>query len=412
VYRHCIYCSAPLGANEALERFPVGRTLAFDAGKGRLWAVCPKCARWNLAPIEERWEAVEDAERTFRDTRLRVQRENIGIASLRDGTRLVRIGTALLPEVAAWRYGREMWRRSRAERARDSASVAASVAAGGATLTAAVAGSAGFLASAGVGVGVGSGAGGAVVVGWGVVPLAAMVVDGVERRLGLLRASRAGRRPVHRLQADESPTGQALVLRRADLRGAYLSTDEETGEVVLRAPTLLLARDGGTPAPFTLRGPRVHPFLARTLVGVNSAGAAPRSVEYALDELGRAESADAYVAGLARERATLELPDDVPWRWISPKLDPYWTARADLEGVPAGDRFLWARKLGRGIVGGGYGGMVRGLALEIAVHEESERRALEGELALLESAWKEAEALAAIADGLADAPALPAPPAD
>jgi hypothetical protein len=206
---------------------------------------------------------------------------------------------------------------------------------------------------------------------------------------------------VHRLQADESPTGQALVLRRANLRGAYLSTDEETGEVVLRVPTLLLARDGGTPAPFTLRGPRVHSFLARTLVGVNSTGAAPRSVEYALDELGRAESADAYVAGLARESATLELPDHVPWRWISPKLDPYWIARADLEGVPAGDRFLWARKLSRGIVGGGYGGMVRGLALEMALHEAEERRALEGELALLESAWKEAEALAAIADGLA-----------
>jgi hypothetical protein len=57
MYRHCIYCSADLGTNEALENFPVGRTVAFDAAKGRLWAVCRKCARWNLAPIEERWEA-------------------------------------------------------------------------------------------------------------------------------------------------------------------------------------------------------------------------------------------------------------------------------------------------------------------------------------------------------------------
>jgi hypothetical protein len=38
------------------------------------------------------------------------------------------------------------------------------------------------------------------------------------------------------------------------------------------------------------------------------------------------------------------------------------------------------------------------LALEMAVHEESERRALEGELALLEAAWREAEEVAQIAD--------------
>jgi hypothetical protein len=40
------------------------------------------------------------------------------------------------------------------------------------------------------------------------------------------------------------------------------------------------------------------------------------------------------------------------------------------------------------------------LALEMAAHEDSERRALEGELALLEQAWKEAEEVAAIADNM------------
>ena len=40
------------------------------------------------------------------------------------------------------------------------------------------------------------------------------------------------------------------------------------------------------------------------------------------------------------------------------------------------------------------------LALEMAVHEESERRALEGELALLAEEWKEAEEIAAIADDM------------
>jgi hypothetical protein len=40
------------------------------------------------------------------------------------------------------------------------------------------------------------------------------------------------------------------------------------------------------------------------------------------------------------------------------------------------------------------------LALEMAAHEDSERRALEGELALLEEAWREAEEIASIADRL------------
>ncbi|HEX4934408.1 MAG TPA: hypothetical protein VFV33_14565, partial [Gemmatimonadaceae bacterium] len=45
-------------------------------------------------------------------------------------------------------------------------------------------------------------------------------------------------------------------------------------------------------------------------------------------------------------------------------------------------------------------GDVRRLALEMALHEEQERRALEGELAALESAWRQAEEIAAIADGM------------
>ena len=40
------------------------------------------------------------------------------------------------------------------------------------------------------------------------------------------------------------------------------------------------------------------------------------------------------------------------------------------------------------------------LALEMALHEEQERRALEGELWLLERAWEEAEEIAEISDNL------------
>ena len=40
------------------------------------------------------------------------------------------------------------------------------------------------------------------------------------------------------------------------------------------------------------------------------------------------------------------------------------------------------------------------LALEMALHEEQERRALQGELLALEQAWREAEDIAKIADNL------------
>ncbi len=40
------------------------------------------------------------------------------------------------------------------------------------------------------------------------------------------------------------------------------------------------------------------------------------------------------------------------------------------------------------------------LALEMSLHESTERAALEGELHALEDAWKEAEEIAAIADNL------------
>jgi hypothetical protein len=46
------------------------------------------------------------------------------------------------------------------------------------------------------------------------------------------------------------------------------------------------------------------------------------------------------------------------------------------------------------------------LALEMALHEENERRALEGELFALEEAWRSAEEVAGISDTLLVAPSV------
>ncbi len=109
--RSCLFCHAPFAANDALEHFPVASRVAFDPACGRLWAVCPLCARWSLAPIEERWEALEELEKLVRDRgRLLVQTDNIGL--LRAGElEIVRVGRAELREEAWWRYGRVLARR-------------------------------------------------------------------------------------------------------------------------------------------------------------------------------------------------------------------------------------------------------------------------------------------------------------
>lgn len=77
------------------------------------------------------------------------------------------------------------------------------------------------------------------------------------------------------------------------------------------------------------------------------------------------------------ERKTL------PWyrRAVANRSEPN---RAILASLPARDR----------------------LALEMALHEESERRAMDGELAALEAAWREAEEIAHIADNLFIVPSV------
>ncbi len=122
-----MFCHASFPANEVLEHFTVGRRLAFDPARGRLWVVCRVCGRWNLAPIEDRWEALEELERLAQDrAKLLVQTDNIGL--LRAGElELVRVGRAELREEAWWRYGRVLTRRRAVDLALHGAAFAAAL---------------------------------------------------------------------------------------------------------------------------------------------------------------------------------------------------------------------------------------------------------------------------------------------
>jgi hypothetical protein len=87
--------------------------------------VCANCRRWNLSPLEERWDAIDECERLYRSTRARVSTENIGFARLAGDLDLIRIGKPLRPEFAAWRYGAQLkWRHRKAEIAAGVAGIA------------------------------------------------------------------------------------------------------------------------------------------------------------------------------------------------------------------------------------------------------------------------------------------------
>lgn len=113
MYTRCLVCATPFEPNEQLEYLPLGKRLAFDPGRGRLWAICRSCRRWSLTPIEERWEALEELDKLATDkARLLSQTDNIAL--LRSGPlEIVKVGRAQLTEEAWWRYGRELTARKR-----------------------------------------------------------------------------------------------------------------------------------------------------------------------------------------------------------------------------------------------------------------------------------------------------------
>ncbi len=354
VYATCLFCSGALGRNESLEHFPVGRRLAFDAAKGRLWVVCPSCRRWNLSPLEIRWEAIEEAERAYRGTRLRASTEHIGLAKLKEGTELVRIGRPLLPEFAAWRYGSEFrWRHRKA------------ILVGGGTVAAQLIPLLGVfdigLLTAG-----GIAASAVSLTGTAIQLASAIDIHRSERRL---RATVRG--------AD----GQ---LFRVSSTSAALSSlearvDDDSWSLHLSYKTRW--RDGTfwrslahgdarakDPGKVELFGDHAMRGLAAILPAANRKGSDKRTVEAAVDMLTQIDSP----AELLSSRAS---------RGARPVLAP---GQNSLTVIPTSIR----------------------LALEMALHEADERRALDGELQALEDRWREAEEVAAIADSMFYPPSL------
>jgi hypothetical protein len=330
MYATCLFCNRPLGRNEALEHFPVGRRLAFDAAKGRLWVVCPACERWNLTPLEERWEAIEEAERLYRGTRLRAATDQIGLARLRDGTELVRIGEPLRPEFAAWRYGDQFGRRRRRQILIAGAGVGA--------LGAIVVG--GMAAGASIGG-----------LGWLLVRMARATVKGNPKST------------VARLRTDDR---QILRVRL----GHLADTTIEPGR---SSPIALDVRH--ETGRWKFEGAEALRVSATLMPKVNRFGGTKQTVGDAVRALEDRQGPEGFIANLTRFAPGVLKPAERPIIRLTLMHEVPQTGLLSLNPVQR-------------------------LAFEMALHEEAERRAMEGELAELERAWRDAEEIAAIADDL------------
>lgn len=333
MFSTCIFCNKPLGRNESIEAFPVGERLAFDPARGRLWVVCRGCERWNLSPLEERWEAIEQAERLYRDTRRRVSTDNIGLAKLAEGTTLVRIGEPQRPEFAAWRYGDQFGRRRNR---------ALMMAGGGVVGVAAL-----IAGGAAAGVAMGS-------FGFLYVQVGRRLIYGSPEAV------------VARVRTQQN--GLVDVRRRHLAESSIAATDN--GQLRLH----LRFKNGAE--EFT--GPEAERIAAIVLPKVNRFGGKKTEVAEAVQRIESVGNSERFLreAGRHAQGMIKSMTDGVTPRKAKSRQMEF--NKYGLFSLPARER----------------------LAMEMALHEEAERRALEGELEELERAWADAEEVAAIADNL------------
>ena len=314
-----MFCKKSLGANEVVETFPVGRRLAFDAAKGRLWVVCRTCQRWNLTPLEERWEAVETCEKLFRETRVRTSSENIGLARHAEGLELVRIGKPLRPEFAAWRYGDQFGRRRRRTIVYTTGILAGSAA------------------------------------GWALMGITGSIAGIMGMNIwSYFETWRTYRHSVRFRPSDGRLRGtNRLIAAYTQIR----SHDDEVGFLVGAGQGVIKPRETEWFA-----GEDARRAINAILPTINRAGGNSQRVRSAVSEIESHGHPERFVHQAAER-----------WREYRHR-----GTRGFLGAMPHHTR----------------------LAFEMALHEEEERRALEGELWRLEQAWREAEEIAAIADDL------------
>lgn len=332
MFATCLFCHAGLGRNQVLEEFPVGRRLAFDARRGRLWVVCTRCRNWNLSPLEERWAAVEQCERWYRATTVRVSTDNIGLATLSEGLDLVRVGTPLRPEFAAWRYGSRL-RRRRFRWAAPGQTAAAVLGSSAALMVGTVAAMAGVtyeLTSS---------------KRWKAVVQTPL--EQLESRLHFDRVVAHVR----------TPEGALQPLRFSHVARLELIASHDSAPWYLRVAHMHGVSDFAPADAVQV----ASPLLAR----LNQRGGTAQQIAEATRRITDAGDAEQFI----RTSSVLR-------HYRRRKNAIFWDDDVGVLGLTGTER----------------------LALEIAMNEDAERQAMQGELQALEAAWRDAEEIAAIAD--------------
>lgn len=312
--------------------------------------MCRSCERWNLSPIEERWEALEECERAFDKTRLRVSTEEIGLARIAEGLELVRIGKPKRPEFAAWRYGDQFGRRRRKHM----------MVVGG-------------VAVATIGIAVGQ-----VAFGFALGGVTAFQIFQGARALVMGRTSAA---TVHangeRLRLTPKDIGTTNLIWSSSAKDWSLlipwrnSWGLLTGSQIIETQEAydFLAKSGREgEGVMELQGYQARRGLGKIMAAVNASGGDTKTIQAAVDEIERTPDTEAFLQRTGQ--------------------------------MFAGNRRLLGMSLAT------EGGSLRAirpelrLAMEMAANEENERKALLGELELLKDEWRAAEEIAAISDKL------------
>lgn len=260
----------------------------------------------------------------------------MGLARVADGADLVRIGAPLRPEFAAWRYRNNAWRRQRLVQF----------------------GAAGALAV---------GAAAAVVIGVAVVPfVVAGTAVGFAGRMAHWAMHGVPGATVARLT---TPHGALRVRRRHLLATRLLAP----GDAVLR---LSVAHEGEASE---LAGEDALRAASVLLPASNWLSGDADDVRRAVTRLAHVGDPERFVRDFARRGPRLTAP-------ARDQRAERLAGREAADGQEYSETGLMA-----------LDPSLR-LAVEMALHEDRERRAMEGELAELERAWRDAESIAAIAD--------------
>lgn len=274
MFQTCAFCDGSLGGDGGPSGLGVGKRFAFDEWRGRLWVVCPRCARWNLAPFDDRLEKVEALARLVPESTVVARTEQVALLRW-NRYDLVRVGQPPRQELAGWRYGERLRQRQR-DRAKVVVPVVLVTVGATIALNAAVGGGFGMLF-------------------YNVGNIGDAVYSGI-----------MGRRRVRLVEPPECAScGTIMQLRAKHVRYARVVTDAQTDlGLIVSCPQC--HREGAM-----LTGNEATWALRQGLTYLNARRSGRRSADIAARNVDAAGGADEFIRGVARRSVSLRgLPVD------------------------------------------------------------------------------------------------------